>query len=422
MNTNDSPEQNQTSQPAVAEQVNTSFVDQLFSQTPIQAESRVVPNPLNTDLPNEPVSTPEPAPAPPEPSFSPEEIIESAFEHEELDDDDIEKEGEEEDRGPATSIKNLRKITNATKKELRDVQQQLEVTKESLTKYESGEAVPEKVREYEQRINELERYEQLHNFRLSRQYRERYAEPLEQLKTEARQLAQEYAIDPSVLDKALSIENKKDYNQFLKKHFDDLGAQEAKTILDKIKGIHVEMVEAEKQPAQELERIKQEQEHREQTEAAHRMQNLSNTVKSGWTEALTEMHTEGEYPELQLRENDPEHNKYVQPILDSAAAEYGKFIKLLAQSGVKELPKDVAKILAKRFQLSQAAAVISASRAQHYMRAEDLLSSSTRNRPYVRPQVGSTAPGNGSKGPTQQGPTSPAEAADMLLNSVLQKP
>lgn len=328
------------------------------------------------------------------------------------------QEGEQQqqpDKGPEESIKNLRKKANELSKLVEERGSEAEQLKEQLEKYKTGEALPDVIEQYKTRISELERYEQLHALRMSKNYAQKYVEPIEQLKTKAISIAEEYGVNPAILDKAITLPNRKELNSFLSKHFDEVGALEVREALDGIKKLSIEAQQAEAEPAQTLENLRQEQQRHEQAQEKERVTKISNTAKSSWVEALTELRDGEQYPELQLTGNE-EHDKYVRPILNEAAAEYGKFVKELGLTGAKELRPEAAKILAKRYLLSQVAAIAMESRTQHYKRAEELINESKRQSQFIRPPVG----GGTVSAPMQDNkkPSSPSEAADYLLQKI----
>lgn len=94
-------------------------------------------------------------------------------------------------------------------------------------------------------------------------------------------------------------------------------------------------------------------------------------------------------------------------------------VTLLGQSGVKDIPPDAAKILAKRYLMSQAASIMSKSRAHHHSRSEELLNQTRRTASMIRPQIGGVA--DASPAPVAPQPARIEDKAETLLNSVLRK-
>lgn len=320
--------------------------------------------------------------------------------------------------GPEQSIKDLRKKANEYKTQLTEAQESLRTVAEELERYKKGEAIPETLKEKDDRIAALEHYERLHGFRLSPEYQKKYVEPLEQLKTKAVQLAQDYQVEVEVLDEALALTNKKDLNSFLRNYFDDVGALEVREVLTKIREIDNEAKEAEKEPEKSFQNLKDSYANEQREQESLRIGNITANSRDGWIAALQEVRAEETYPELILT-GDIEADKIARPIVESAAQEYGKFVKLLVGLGAKELPKDVAKILAKRFQLSQASSVIAESRAHHYQRSQEIIRENERQAAMIRPPVGSATGGGIVPAPVK--PASPEAAAEQILDKVLRR-
>jgi len=235
------------------------------------------------------------------------------------------------------------------------------------------------------------------------------------LKEKAIQTATDYGVAPEVLDYAYKLENKRDLNQFLRRHFDEVEALEVRELLSSIKQVDIAAQEALARPSETLQQLKEEQQQFASQQESTRLERISSMAKTGWIEALTELRSVGDYPELTLT-GDADNDKYVQPILSDAATEYGKFIKELGFNGTKELRPEASKILAKRFLLSQAAAIAMESRSQHHHRAQELIETTKRQANYIRPPVGGGAGSSPMSTPTQ--PRSPLEAGDEILRRI----
>lgn len=320
-----------------------------------------------------------------------------------------------EAKGPEESLKHLRRKTGELSRTLEEKDAETQRLAIELERYKTGEATPDVVETLRSRVGELEHYEQLHNLRMSPDYTSKYVEPIEVLKEKAVSVAAEYEVDPTVLDQAYSIKSKRERNAFLAKHFDDVGALEVRSTLEEIERVSAAAQEAEAEPAKALETLREEQRIHAAGQDKQRIERISSNAKSGWIAALTELRSEGKYPELTLT-GDAENDKYVHPVINEAAAEFGKIVKELGLNGTKELRGEAAKILAKRYLLSQAAAIAMESRSQHYQRAEEALTSAKREAAFIRPQVGGGTVANHVN--TARQPNSPAEAADELLRRI----
>lgn len=398
------------------------------------SENTVLPNPVQPPIvpatstpapalephfdsdPNFPI-VPEPKKEEPKPQPDP---TDSSLEVKKDNEVPLELEEPEVEEGPKKSIKDLRKLANETSRQLQTAQEELQQTKSELERYRTGEAIPEKVKQHEERIAELEHYEQLHAFKSSKAYRKKFTEPLSSLTEQARKVAADYGVDPQVLDQALNIDNKKDQNAFLRKHFDDVGTLEARDVLVKIRDLAAEMDEAEANSKESLVKVENDIRLQDQREAEDRINRLTNVTRSGWMDAIRDLKSSEEFPELSIKENNEEHNKIAKPIIENASRELVSFLKILGEAGITDLPPEAAKVLAKRFLLSQAASVIAQSRSQHYQRAEELLKTSARTSQYVRPPVGG-GPVNGTVPKSNNNLMTPEKAANALLDNVLNK-
>ena len=331
---------------------------------------------------------------------------------------------EEEATGPEESLRDLRKINNTLNAELADIKSQLDAANEQIKVYSTGEALPkaveEKIAADEDRIKQLEYYERLHGYLMSPEYRQAYAEPFEEVRQKAFAAAESYGVDPQVLQEALSFGHKRDRNNFLKKHFDEVGALEVRQLLDQMEDIQLRADEAAKKPQEDLQRLYDESIQREQQAIQERRNNLINVSKNGWSQSLTDVRTANLYPELTIEPNNPEHNNIARPILENAGKEFGKFLNVLADNGVKSLPPQAMKILAKRFQLSEAAAVIAQSRQQYYQRSQEVIQEAKRRNGVVRPQIGAQRDGSDASTHRHQPQSEGAATAGrQLIESVL---
>lgn len=290
---------------------------------------------------------------------------------------------------------------------------------EELARYKEGVEIPQHIKERLEQVDKLERFRELHDFKSSRVYQDKFVKPMVQLQDKAVKIAKDYNVPTEVLNQALAISNKREQNTLLKRHFDDVGAIEVRSILDDIQRVHEESAQAEAAPLKALETLQQEARVREEQEEQARRETIVRTSRGAWVDALTELQADDRYPELQVR-GEPEHDKYSKPIIDEAAKNFGQFVRLVGEKGIRDLPADAAKILAKNFLLASASSVAMVSRSAAYERAQEIEQNAKRRATMFRPQFGSatiTSPVVNSS----QKPKNPTEAAEMLLNKVLAK-
>ena len=342
---------------------------------------------------------------------------ESGEDEQESGDDSVEA---KKSKGPRESIKDLRKKTQELSKALEDERSTREQLQSQYAKFETGEDIPVEVKEkYETRIKELEPYEKLHALKLSKEYKENYVEPFNALKEEAAQLAEDYKVDIQVFEQATKIENKRDLHSYLRKHFDDVGTLEARDLVLKARNLRQAAREAEMSPAQTLQALQQERTERETKEAEMRLSRINTVSKDSWKTAMHDLASDGRSPELTLQPNNPEHNKFVQPIIEKASTEYDAFVGWMAKNGVSDLPPAIAKNLAVIFAKAYSSEVAKQSREHHYNRAEAVLQESQKRSQMTRPPIGAANRGGTTIGDRNaERPSSPMDAADALIRQV----
>lgn len=350
------------------------------------------------------------------PSVPPqEEVVQSRPDH--IEKDPEPQTTEEEGSEIQESFRGIRKKLTHTENTLKEK----ETLIENLTRQvEESKKSTEEVQRLKDRIDQLEKYETIVSLKTSPQYVEKYVKPIEETKGKLQTLAKEYEIPAKILEDATRITSKRELNQYLGRYFDELGASEARGLIESLRSQQLQAQQAEEQPKQTLEQINNEIAQRTQAEEAQRGQKIATSAQEGYVEALQELQNEGKYPELVIRDGDEKHNSYSKPIINNAAAEYGKFVKLLHMVGGKDLPKEAAKIIAKRFLLAESALVMAESRAQMYDQTQNLLNSVKKNARFNRPAVGGTVSATSAPVAPSR-PQSPEQAADVLLNNVLRK-
>ncbi len=297
----------------------------------------------------------------------------------------------EEDKTPKKDLhENFKKLRTSHKQVKEELESQNNLVAEltrKIEQYESGEVLPESVQQLQERVKELEPLKELRDLRLSPEYEEKYAAPLENAVSKARQFAQDYEIDPSILDHARELTNKKERNKFLRGHLDEVGTLEAVSILDEITLKENEIVDAESQPAVSFEQLKQERANYAREQEETRVSRIKTSAKSAWTDALTELRSSGEYPEVTLT-GDPKIDSRIKPIIEAASKEYGKMVTAFGKLKMADLPEDQAKILAKWALMAQSASLMALSRASHYREQQEVLATTRRHNPMYRPQIG----------------------------------
>lgn len=386
-------------------------------------------NHQSLSIPDAPTA-PAPAPAPVEPpSFlpeapvetpAPEAPVEPTSETEAPTDADQTEPSVSFKPTQAESLSALRKSMLEEKKRAKALEEEKQKLESKLKGYETGSEVPEIVSKKDQEIQRLSLYEKLHNLKGSEEYRTKFIEPLNQKQEQLKQLAADYKIPPNVIMEGMKHTNRADLNRFLAKHFDDVGALEAKELLGEIQKISKEAHEAEKQPEQALAQMQAEHQQVHQAQEIKRVETIANRSKSAWVRALEAVRKEGKAQELILREGDTEHNeKVAKVVLNAASTEFGKMVKILGENGIKDLPDDVSFALAKMTLLAHASAIAINSREHMREEYEKVMKNVQRDSLHARPPIGSSGVNRGATpAPAPKLPSSPTAAAESVLNKI----
>lgn len=322
----------------------------------------------------------------------------------------------------AENFKRLRTKLKETSKTLKGFQEEKAKLEKEIESYKTGKVVPEALQGMEDRVKELEHFERIHSLKTSRAYQEQYIKPLSELKTKLGALAADYDIPPEYMNDALNITNKADLNRFLSQHFDDVGALEVKQLITQAKELQGKAVEAEKEPAQALARLEEENQNRMAFEDSQRLESISSSSKHAFTEALGAIKQEGKYHELIIDPEDAEHNEtYVKPLISAASKEFGKLVTVLANSGLKTLNHEAAYALAMSVLRAHASAVSVQTREAAARYAHEIENNTRRTSSMVRPAIGSTVGSSGSGDVEPKKPDSLKEAIANQLNTVLAK-
>lgn len=316
------------------------------------------------------------------------------------------------------NFKKLRTKLKTLNTDHKKASEELETLRKKVTDYENGLAVPEVTQAQLDRIAQLEVYEKLYNFKASPVYQEKYAAPIRSDQEKLLSLAKDHQVDPEILNRAFAADSEAETNRILSGAFKDpLSALEAKGAFKNIKRLQAEALEAEKEPAQSLARM---QEENDRIIAEKRMKAndaIVNVSKEAWSESLVHLRQDPRFPEITYREGDTEHNeKFVRPILTKAGQEYGRIVKTLAQHGLTEMPKDLGIAISRMTQLAHQSAAIAIDRdywKNLALEREALIQQKTH---LHRPGV--TGNGNGTSGSSSTGAVGSANAGRRVLERV----
>lgn len=329
----------------------------------------------------------------------------------------VSAEQEEEVSDPsAENFKKLRETFKETKKAKKELEAKAREYEEKLKTY----VPPEVLQEKEAKIQELSRWEKLHNLKSSKEYQEKYIKPLNAETQKFKDLLKDYGVPEDSLDsvakRAVLFNNRAELNNFLADTFgDQLGASEARGLIDNIRRHEGEARAAEQEPQKVLETLQESQAKLSQQREAARREQIVNTARSAWEETMAAIIKEGEVKELIPRADDPEFNEtFAFKLQKQAAAEYGKVITEMAKEGTTPT-KELAKALAKMTALSQVAGVSIVTRNRAMERADEVTRNAERDAGLYRPNVGG---GVASRAPADQGPSQPLDPEKSLMSEI----
>lgn len=320
----------------------------------------------------------------------------------------------------AENFKKLRGVVKAERLAKRELEAKLQETAQRLESFEKGEVVPEIIRAKDERIAELEPYEKMLNLRMSPEYQDTFVRPAITLRKELERLGGDYGLPPEIMHQAVGIENRKELNQFLSRHFDDIGGLEVKRVIQELQDLGEKAIEAEKQPETALQALKSQFIEHQEKEKADRARTFEAVAKSAWNDALEKTKEEGAYQELILHPTDKEYNKnVVEPIQYKASTQYAALVKKLSQNGLKTLPPDLATGLARMVLLSIGGALTIDAKSKAEATAQEVLQHTKRTNGYIRPSIGSSnGAGHNVKAPSQNylNPRTAGELAAKVFN------
>jgi hypothetical protein len=317
--------------------------------------------------------------------------------------------------GKEKSVADLRKVISKTNEELKAKSQELTGYQDKIKKYEAGEVIPEALKPKLDRVTQLEKYEVLHAFKTSEEYDSKFIKPLTGLTEAAKRLADDYRVDPAVIDRALKTTDKREQDRLLVSHFGDLGALEVKKVIGEMGTLQSQMAQAEAQPFAAFEAAKNEARLLRQKEVEAGIKNIEVKTKNAWINSVQRHSTTGEFPELMLVPGDDSHNQIVRPILERSSKELASMMKVLVAHGVKDLPSEIVEILADRFQRSDAYSTVNQQRNELAKHNYELQQQSMGRSGLRRPSLG------GSNSGGMPGVSAPTAEPKMSIQDIIAK-
>lgn len=320
------------------------------------------------------------------------------------------------------NFKALRAKIKETKAMLKEREAAFEEVKTKASKYESGEELPESLKQREARISELERFEKVHSLKTSPAYKKAFVEPVQEIKQKLSAIVKDYGLQEGAVNHALSLKNRRDLNTFLTEHFDDVGALEVKNLVEQAQGITQKAVEAESEPAKIMAQIEAEHAERIEHETRTSRANIAELAVTAWTKSMEDIKKEGKLTDLIPRATDFEYNKkFIDPVVTAAAKEHGELVTALANAGLKELPPKLAYGLARMVQLAHASAINTTARNSMEKDFAELQENAARTTRYARPLSSGNSPSYGTSPEEGRRLMTPADAARMSREAAMGK-
>ena len=251
-------------------------------------------------------------------------------------------------------------------------------------------------------------------------YQEEFVKPVTELQGKLKEISKDYEIPEEVMSEALGIENQRELNTFLSEHFDVVGANEVKGIVNKIKDIRAKAKVAEESPTKELERITAKHAAVQQEVVKQQRDKIVASATTSWQKSLAKIQETKQIPELSLRDNDTRHNEeVVKPIVAHAASEYGRMVRELALNGLTTLPEELSNALALSALYSTALATAAVQRDAAIDAFNTLSRNVERSTPYIRPPIGGSFGVNTPAAPKQPVIEPPEVVARKQMEGIL---
>lgn len=420
----------QATQPANLGNIMQSMMNQLVSPEQVAKGARPVVNPavspqpvVNQPFVSQPVSNPnynvppvQPSAVPPiakEPDVNlfaeePKEAVVAPVD-DEPDMSDI------PDDPKTENWKKAREALKTERKTLKTLTQEFESAKAKLEKYEKGEIVPEVIAAKDIKIQELEKYATIVNGRLSDEYQELIAQPIQQKTSVLDKLAQDYGVPSNIqealIKKIVETDNERERNSLITKYFPDaIGASKVETLVNEIQELGAKALELESKPKETFQSLQSQYQAKKQQEAERIASQFEVVSKGAWDKAMQKTAQEGLFAELILDPNNPEHNNQVEKNQHRAAIQFGAAVKKLHENGMKTIPEDFAVGLARSIQLSIGAVSVAKQLEAANARIAELEGKSGMLATYLRPGLNNGGQGRIISTTPDRGPMDPKQA------------
>jgi len=188
------------------------------------------------------------------------------------------------------NFKKLKTSYKTTKETLKAAEARTKELEQKLKDYDTGASVPSVIQDLENKVALSQKWEKLHNLKMSDEYAEEFVKPLDESKRRLSVLAEEYGLDIDDMEHAINLKSERDLNGFLSDKFDSIGAMEVKQLITKSRDIMTRAQAAEQEPAAVMQRLHEENTVRLAAADVARKSKITAVAKSAWREAVDDLH------------------------------------------------------------------------------------------------------------------------------------
>ena len=255
------------------------------------------------------------------------------------------------------NFRNLRNALKASNFRVSELETELAAKEEELKKLDSVTELEGKLQEAESKLEKLQKYEDIIGLYGTEGFKEEYYDKVDTIKSDIMNIANDYGVNEEVIDEALKITNQKQLNEYLGQYFDVYSVQDIRKNIKEIQSILEAREEAENNPVKTREYLLSNFAKKKDAMDKQARENIKLASMSAWTEmSETYSNPTSGVEILQEKKGNKEHNDTRTGILNTSSQEFGKLMAVLTDNGLKNLPSNVARALASRFQLGEVAA------------------------------------------------------------------
>lgn len=291
-------------------------------------------------------------------SSTSEESTEEHYKDEELSDNTLNENPLETTRNTKEeNFKNIRNALKASRNRVSELETELKAKEEELQKLDTVTELEAKLEEANSKLEKLQKYEDIVGLYGTEGFKEEYYDKVDSIKSNIMNLANDYNVSEDVINRALTITNQRQLNEYLGQYFDVYSVQDIRKDIKEIQDIVSKREEAERNPVQTREYLLTNFAKKRDAMDKQSRENIKLASMSAWTEmSETYSNPQSGVAILQEKRGDSEHNETRMGILNNSSQEFGKLVAVLADNGLRSLPSNVARALASRFQLGETAA------------------------------------------------------------------